>query len=60
MKTIMSGNDSQDPNTELMAQLAQEMYNSNTLLLLVQNLAKVEFEVRMLIFRSLSYFAKEP
>ena len=37
---------SQEPQPELVAQLAQETYNSDLLLLLVSNIAQFEFEAR--------------
>ena len=45
MKAMLYGSGDQEPQTELTAQLAQEMYNNNMLLLLIQNLARIEFEV---------------
>ena len=44
MKNMLYGTSEQDPQTELMAQLAQEMYDNNLLLLLIQNLHKIDFE----------------
>ena len=35
----------QEPQTELVAQLAQEFYNSNIFFLLVKHLGKLDFEV---------------
>ena len=46
MKNMLYGTAEQDPQTELVAQLAQEMYNNNMLLLLINNLHKIDFEVR--------------
>lgn len=46
IKTVLYGTDSSEPQTEQVAQLAHEMYDNNMMLLLVQNLAKVDFEGR--------------
>ena len=45
MKTMLYGTDTQEPQTELAAQLAQEFYNHDMLLHLAKNLHKLEFEV---------------
>ena len=45
MKVMLYGTDSQEPQSELAAQLAQEFYNHDMLLLLVRNLHKLDFEV---------------
>ena len=45
IKGILYGVGDQEPQTELVAQLSQEMYNNNMLFLLIQNLHKVDFEV---------------
>ena len=45
MKTILYGTDSQEPQSDLAAQLAQEFYSHDMLLLLVDNLHKLDFEV---------------
>ena len=45
IKGILYGVGDQEPQTELVAQLSQEMYNNNMLHLLIQNLHKVDFEV---------------
>lgn len=44
IKNMLYGSADQDPLTELNAQLAQEMYNSDMLVLLIENLHKVDFE----------------
>ncbi|CAH1781108.1 unnamed protein product [Owenia fusiformis] len=44
MKIMLYGTDQQEPQTELVAQLAQEFYNLGLLLLIVQNLQKIDFE----------------
>ena len=46
IKGILYGVGDQEPQTELVAQLSQEMYNNNMLFLLIQNLHKVDFEGR--------------
>ncbi len=43
---MLYGTAEQEPQAELVAQLAQEMYHQNMLLLLVQNLNRIDFEVR--------------
>ncbi len=45
MKTILYGTETQEPQTELAAQLAQEYYNHDMLLHLVKSLHKLDFEV---------------
>ena len=45
MKNMLYGTPEQDPQSEVMAQLAQEVYNNNILLLLVQTLHRIDFEV---------------
>lgn len=45
IKTMLYGTPEQEPQTEHVSQLAMEMYQSNMLLALVQNLSKIEFEV---------------
>ncbi|GFQ77287.1 protein Mo25 [Trichonephila clavata] len=45
MKTMLYGSSDQEPNSDIaVAQLAQELYNCNMLLLLVQNLPRIDFE----------------
>ncbi|CAG0926299.1 unnamed protein product, partial [Notodromas monacha] len=45
MKNMLYGTGEAEPQNEIVvAQLAQELYNSNLLLLLIQNLNKIEFE----------------
>ena len=46
MKMMLYGTGEQEPQAELTAQLAQEVYNSNMLHILIQNLARIDFEVR--------------
>ena len=38
----------QEPQTELVAQLSQEVYNNNILLELTRNIHKLDFEVRQI------------
>ena len=45
MKVMLYGAEGQEPQTEVTTQLAQDMYSKNMLLLLIQNLARIEFEV---------------
>ncbi|CAJ0956443.1 unnamed protein product, partial [Mesorhabditis belari] len=44
VKGIIYGQEGQEPNSEQVAQLAQETYNANVLPMLIKNLAKLEFE----------------
>ncbi|KAL1434734.1 hypothetical protein MTO96_011433 [Rhipicephalus appendiculatus] len=45
MKNMLYGTCDTEPQTDIVvAQLAQELYNTNLLLLLVQNLSKIDFE----------------
>ncbi|KAI8770555.1 protein Mo25 [Biomphalaria glabrata] len=46
IKTLLYGTADQEPATEQVAMLSTEMYQSNTLPLLIQNLARVDFEGR--------------
>lgn len=46
IRTMLYGSGDQEPHTEVVAQLAQEMYNSNMLQLLIHNLNKIDFEGR--------------
>lgn len=48
VKSILYGSTDAEPQTELVAQLAQETYSSNLIPHLVTNLAKVDFEVNLL------------
>lgn len=51
MKTMLYGSSDQEPNSDIaVAQLAQELYNCNMLLLLVQNLPRIDFEVTFFHF----------
>uniref|UniRef100_A0A646QHY7 Mo25 n=2 Tax=Scolopendridae TaxID=41363 RepID=A0A646QHY7_9MYRI len=45
IKNMLYGTSDQEPQTDIvLAQLAQELYNSTLLLLLIQNLTKIDFE----------------
>jgi calcium binding protein 39 len=46
MKEILYGTNEKDPQTEAVAQLAQELYNSGLLSTLVADLQLIDFEVR--------------
>ncbi|XP_071950686.1 calcium-binding protein 39-like isoform X2 [Antedon mediterranea] len=46
MKNILYGVGDQEPQTELVAQLAQECYNHDVLLFLVEHLGKLDFEAK--------------
>lgn len=49
IKNMLYGTSDAEPHTEIIvAQLAQELYNSNLLLLLIQNLNRIDFEVRII------------
>lgn len=43
---MLYGSGDQEPQTEMVAQLAQELYSSDMLLQLVDNLHRLDFEVR--------------
>lgn len=48
IKNMLYGTAETEPQADIVvAQLAQELYNSNLLLLLVQNLSRIDFEVRL-------------
>jgi calcium binding protein 39 len=51
IKSMLCGTGDAEPQAELTAQLAQEVYNSNLLELLISNLAKIDFEVRFIAYR---------
>ncbi|CAK9296824.1 unnamed protein product [Gordionus sp. m RMFG-2023] len=44
MKNMLYGSGDQEPHAETVAQLAQEIYNSNLIYLLIKNLSKIDFE----------------
>ena len=45
LKEILSGTGDKEPQTEAVAQLAQELYNTNLLISLIANLQRIDFEV---------------
>lgn len=45
MKDILYGTNEKEPQTEAVAQLAQELYNSGLLSILVADLQLIDFEV---------------
>lgn len=45
MKEILCGTADKEPPTEVVAQLAQELYNSGLLVTLIANLQLIDFEV---------------
>lgn len=42
---MLSGTGDKEPQTEAVAQLAQELYNTNLLISLIANLQRIDFEV---------------
>ncbi|XP_068596539.1 calcium binding protein 39, like 1 [Brachionichthys hirsutus] len=44
LKEILSGTGDKEPQTEAVAQLAQELYNTNLLIALIANLQRIDFE----------------
>lgn len=61
MKEILYGTNEKEPQTEAVAQLAQELYNSGLLSTLVADLQLIDFEVRnqFLIFQK-QYLIHDP
>ncbi|KAL3073332.1 hypothetical protein niasHT_038689 [Heterodera trifolii] len=56
VKAIIYGQENQEPNTEQISQLVQEIYNASVLPLLVRHMAKLDFESKKdvaLIFNNL-------
>lgn len=56
VKSIIYGQDNQEPNTEQISQLVQEIYNASVLPLLIRHLVKLDFESKKdvaLIFNNL-------
>lgn len=45
LKEVLSGTGDKEPQTEAVAQLAQELYNTNLLVALIANLQRIDFEV---------------
>lgn len=50
MKEILYGTNEKEPQTEAVAQLAQELYNSGLLSTLIADLQLIDFEVRLAVF----------
>lgn len=50
MKEILYGTNEKEPQTEAVAQLAQELYNSGLLSTLIADLQLIDFEVKFCIF----------
>lgn len=46
MKEILCGTNDKEPQTETVAQLAQELYNTGLLISLIAHLQLIDFEVR--------------
>ncbi|MEQ2178620.1 hypothetical protein GOODEAATRI_015938 [Goodea atripinnis] len=44
LKEVLSGTGDKEPQTEAVAQLAQELYNTNLLIALIANLQRIDFE----------------
>jgi calcium binding protein 39 len=44
IKNILYGTNDQEPQTELIAQLAQEIYNANLISIMIDNINRVDFE----------------
>lgn len=57
MKEILYGTNEKEPQTEAVAQLAQELYNSGLLSTLVADLQLIDFEVRN---QSLTFHQQHP
>ncbi|KAJ4439222.1 mo25 protein [Periplaneta americana] len=52
IKNMLYGTSDAEPQADIIvAQLAQELYNSNLLLLLIQNLNRIDFEVRFALLK---------
>jgi len=57
LKEVLSGTGDKEPQTEAVAQLAQELYNTNLLIALIANLQRIDFEVgKKMLFISRSDF----
>lgn len=50
MKEILYGTNEKEPQTEAVAQLAQELYNSGLLSTLIADLQLIDFEVTRCVF----------
>lgn len=46
IKAILFGTQDQEPQTELIAQLAQEIYNAHLIKIMIDNLSRVDFEAK--------------
>ena len=44
IKNILYGTNDQEPQTEVIAQLAQEIYNANLIKIMIDNIYRVDFE----------------
>jgi len=53
---MLCGSGDSEPQPEVTAQLAQEIYNHNLLEQLITDLAKIDFEVRPRLFSYPEYF----
>lgn len=53
LKEVLCGTGDKEPQTEAVAQLAQELYNTNLLIALIANLQKIDFEVRSRTFHAM-------
>ena len=45
LKEVLCGTGDKEPHTEAVAQLAQELYNTDLLITLIANLHRIDFEV---------------
>lgn len=52
LKEVLSGTGDKEPQTEAVAQLAQELYNTDLLIYLIANLQRIDFEVGSLALNS--------
>ena len=50
LKEVLCGTGDKEPQTEAVAQLAQELYNTNLLIALIANLQRIDFEVGTLSY----------
>ena len=66
LKEVLCGTGDKEPQTEAVAQLAQELYNTNLLIALIANLQRIDFEVGKMFFfcndsvsvKSIDYFVQ--
>jgi len=54
VKSMLCGSGDSEPQAEVTAQLAQEIYNANLLEQLINDLAKIDFEVSLSLLLMLS------